>query len=239
MRSYIIFLIILLTSVMVNAQDTINKLDTEGRKQGHWIKKDKEGKNIYEGQFIHDIPYGTFKYYYPEGELKAVSQLSDNGRCSHTTAYFKNGRKMAEGKYIEEKKDSIWKFYSEFDNVVVSEEFYKDGKKEGVSTTFYPDGIVAERATWKNGIRSGLWEQYYTDGKLKLKCAFLDDEKDGQLKTYHMSGRIWLTGQYIKGDADGTWTYITDKGEIEKKEYFDKGRLVRTEEFIKKETKEK
>jgi antitoxin component YwqK of YwqJK toxin-antitoxin module len=144
---------------------------------------------------------------------------------------------MAEGLYVNEKRDSIWKFYSEFDSVVVSEEFYKDGKKEGISRIFYPDGTVAERSNWKNGTRSGLWEQYYTDGKLKLKCAYNNDLKDGPLKTYHMSGKIWLTGQYINGDADGTWIYITDNGEIEKKEYYSKGRLIRTEEFIKKETK--
>ena len=57
------------------------------------------------------------------------------------------------------------------------------------------------------------------------------------LITYHMSGRVWLTGQYIKGDADGTWIYVTDKGETEKKEYYSKGRLLKTEEFIKKEIK--
>lgn len=239
MRSFLLFSFLILIIGNGYCQDTINQTDGNGKKQGYWIKKDKEGKKIYEGQFRHDIPFGEFKYYYPAGGLKAVSKLSDNGKCSYTTTYFQNGRKMAEGKYIDQKKDSTWKFFSEYENVVISEEFYKDGKKEGVSTTFYPDGIVAERATWKNGVRSGLWEQYYTDGKLKLKCAFLDDEKDGQLKTYHMSGRIWLTGQYIKGDADGTWVYMTDKGEIEKKEYFDKGRLVKTEEFIKKESKEK
>jgi len=237
MRSYLIFLTFLLATLTINAQDTINSMDAQGKKQGHWVKKDKEGKKIYDGQFTNDIPYGTFKYYYPEGELKAISVLSDNGKRSWTITYFKNGKMMAEGLYINEKRDSIWKFYSEFDKVVVSEEFYKNGKKDGISKTFYPDGVVAERSTWKNGVRSGPWEQFYTDGKLKLKCSFLDDQKDGPLLTYHMSGKIWLSGQYIRGDADGTWIYMTDKGETEKKEYFNKGRLVKTEEFIKKENK--
>lgn len=239
MKPFLLFCVIFITSVALFGQDTINNVDAGGKKQGYWIKKDQEGKKIYEGQFIHDIPYGTFKYFYTEGELKAISLLSDGGKRSWTTTYFKNGKKMAEGLYISEKKDSTWKFYSEFDDIVVSEDFYKDGKKEGISKTFYPDGLVAERSMWKNGIRSGVWEQYYTDGKLKLQCAYVNDKKNGPLKTYHISGRIWLTGQYINGDADGTWTYITEKGEIEKKEYFDKGRLVRTEVFIKKESKDK
>ena len=237
MKRIPVFYLLLFLFINGHAQDTINRLDNNGKRQGFWRKCDKNGKKIYEGQFLHNIPFGEFKYYYPEGELKALSLLSDNGRCSLTTTFFKNGRKMAGGKYIDEKKDSIWKFYSEFDNVVVSEEFYKEGKKEGISKAFYPDGVVAELLTWKNGIRSGLWEQYYTDGKLKLKCAYKNDQKDGPLKIYHISGKIWMTGQYINGDADGTWIYITDKGEIEKKEYYNKGRLIKTEEFIKQDTK--
>ena len=237
MKSTFIFFTIFLVCFDLNAQDTINKTDSEGRKNGYCIKKDKEGKKIYEGQFSHDVPVGEFRYFYPEGELKAISLLSDNGKRSRTTTFFNNGKKMAEGLYVNEKRDSIWKFYSEFDNVVVSEEFYKDGKKEGISRTFYADGTVAERSNWKNGTRSGLWEQYYTDGKLKLECAYNNDLKDGPLKTYHMSGKIWLTGQYINGDADGTWIYVTDKGETEKKEYYNKGRLIKTEVFIKKEEK--
>jgi antitoxin component YwqK of YwqJK toxin-antitoxin module len=237
MKSFLILTLIFFACFHIHAQDTLNKSDAAGKKQGYWIKKDKEGKKIYEGHFNHDIPIGQFKYYYPGGELKAVSFISDSGNRSQTTAYFKNGQKMAQGVYIKEKRDSTWKFFSEFENVVVSEEFYKDGRKEGVSKTFYPDGRVAERMTWSNGIRSGLWETYYTDGKLKLKCAYKNDLKDGPLKTYNMSGKIRLTGQYINGDADGTWIYYTEKGEIEKKEYFSKGLLLKTEELIKAETK--
>jgi antitoxin component YwqK of YwqJK toxin-antitoxin module len=237
MRSFFIFLTFFSASIAISAQDSINKLDTEGRKQGYWCKKDKDGNKIYEGQFLHDSPYGEFKYFYPEGQLKAISLLSENGSHSRTTTYFNNGRKMAEGSYINEKRDSLWKFYSEYENAVVSEEFYKNGKKEGISKTFYPDGVIAERLTWKNGVRSGLWEQYYTDGKIKLKCAYLNDQKNGPFNTYYMSGRLWLTGNYINGDADGTWIYISEKGETEKKEYYSKGLLIKTEEFIKKDTR--
>jgi antitoxin component YwqK of YwqJK toxin-antitoxin module len=237
MRSALIFFTIFIIVFASDAQDTINKLDSNGKKQGFWVKKDKDGKKIYEGHFIHNIPLGEFRYYYPEGQLKALSILSDSGNRLRTVTYYKNGRKMAEGIYVNEKKDSVWNFFSEYEEVIVSEEFYKDGKKEGVSKTFYPDGVIAEKSTWKNGTRTGPWEQYYTDGKLKLKCAYNNDLKDGPLLTYHMSGRIWLTGQYISGDADGTWTYYTDDGKVEKKEYYQKGRLLNTEEFIKKENK--
>jgi antitoxin component YwqK of YwqJK toxin-antitoxin module len=237
MRTVFILLIIFSASLILQAQDTINLKDLEGKKNGYWVRKDTNGKKIYEGRFTHDIPCGEFRYYYPEGGLKAVSFLSDGGKRSRTTTYYRNGRKMAEGVYLDEKKDSIWKFYSEYDNVIVSEESYKNGKKEGISKTFYVDGLIAEKMTWKDGVRSGPWEQYYTDGNFKLQCAFLVDMKNGPLKTWHINGKLWLTGQYVNGGPDGTWTYLQENGQVEKKEYYSKGALIRTEEFIKKETK--
>jgi len=239
MRPFFIFLVLIAASFTLIAQDTINKKDSVGKKHGFWRKSDSSGKKIYEGHFNHDIPVGEFMYYYPGGELKAVSLMSDNGKRSKTISYYRNRRKMAEGIFIDEKKDSLWKFYSEYDGTLVSEENYKNGKKDGISISYYNTGVKAEQTTWENGVRNGPWKTYYTDGKLKLKCTYKNDLKDGPIKTYHMSGKIWLTGQYINGDADGTWTYVTEKGEVEKKEYFDKGRLVKTEEFIKKEAKEK
>ena len=86
----------------------MNRKDAAGRKQGYWRKTDKSGMTLYEGNFRNDVPYGEFRYYYPTGQLKAVSQISDSGTRSLTVAYFINGKKMAEGLFINEKRDSLW-----------------------------------------------------------------------------------------------------------------------------------
>ena len=237
MRFPIVFFTLFLTCFALQAQDTINKTDPEGKKDGYWVKKDKDGKKIFEGRFSHGVPCGEFRYFYPGGELKAVSLLTDNGKRSKTVTYYKNGYKNAEGIFVDEKKDSTWKFYSEYDKVLLSEENYKNGKKEGVSKTFYPEGDIAEMTNWKDGVRTGAWEQYFKDGKLKLKCTYVDDQKDGPFRTYYTSGKIRVNGQYIKGITDGTWLYISEKGEVEKKEYYKKGLLIKTEDLKKQETK--
>ena len=235
MRILHIFLVLVLSSLTLVAQDTINMTDNAGRKLGFWRKLDKNGNKVYEGSFDHDVPVGEFRYFYPGGELKALSVMSENGRRSRTTSYYANGRIMAEGTFIDEKKDSLWKFYGEYDGALVSEEYYRNGKKDGKSISYYAGDGKAEQTTWVEGVRNGPWETYYTDGKLKLKCNFKEDRKDGPIKAWHMSGKIWLTGQYVNGEPDGTWTYITEDGQVEKKEYYQKGLLLKTEEFIKKE----
>ena len=103
----------------------------------------KWGYVSYEGNFVDGIPVGEFKYYYPNGKIKAVSMMSENGKFSRAKMYHRNGRLMAEGKFVEQKKDSIWNYYSEYDGILLSTEIYKDQLKSGVWKNFLPG--------WKNG----------------------------------------------------------------------------------------
>src|ERR1039457_1297234 len=131
MNRIFIFIVLSLLSFDFFGQDTVNQVNASGKKQGFWRKVDSIGRKIYEGHFMSDVPYGEFRYYYPDGKQRAVSVLSDNGRFSRTISYFKTGMKMAEGNYRNERKDSLWRFYSEQIGALNSEEFYKDGKKDG------------------------------------------------------------------------------------------------------------
>ena len=37
---------------------------------------------------------------------------------------------------------------------------YKNGKENGLSVLFYPDGKLREKGTYKNGERDGKWQQF-------------------------------------------------------------------------------
>jgi antitoxin component YwqK of YwqJK toxin-antitoxin module len=227
-----LFLFLALLSFENFGQDTVNQTDAFGKKQGYWRKADSSGGKVYEGHFRNGIPYGEFRYYYPDGKQKAVSVVSDSGRFSRTTSYFKNGWKMAEGNYRNEKKDSLWKFYSEIDGTMVSEEFYKDGKKDGIAKTYYPgDGQVAETVTWKNGIKEGSWREFYSDGKIKINGTYKAGEKDGNFKAFYESGDIMVIGWYVNGHTQGTWNYFTPKGTLQKMETYKDGVLMKTQEM--------
>src|SRR5688572_22691299 len=133
MRYLFIFLFLVffpLATTWAQAGD-INKTDKAGKKQGVWKKKDAAGKMLYEGQFIDDKPSDTFTYYYPSGEVKAINHFSDKGRIARAQLFHLNGKKMAEGKYVVEKKDSVWKFYNE-EGVLIAEENYVFDKKDGL-----------------------------------------------------------------------------------------------------------
>jgi antitoxin component YwqK of YwqJK toxin-antitoxin module len=228
MNRLLIFIFTVTITLSVSAQDTVNRKDASGRRQGYWTKVDSSGRTIYTGHFNDNVPAGTFTYYYPGGKVKAVSVFSQDGKTTRTTTYFLSGKKNAEGTFINEKREGLWRFFSEYDETLVSEEQYRAGKRDGVARTFFHGKGVAELITWKNDVREGLWEQYFDDGIVKLRCAYKNDLKEGAITVFYPTGQKLNTGQYLKGLPEGTWiTYGLD-GKIEATDIYAQGVLVKT-----------
>jgi len=242
MKRLIFFVLITMISFHVFSQETLNKKDAEGRRQGQWVKMDSAGRKVYEGQFKDNIPQGTFKYYYPGGSVKAISVFSDDGKSTNTTTYFPNGKKNAEGKYLNEKREGLWRFFSEFDEKLVSEEMYTAGKKNGPAKTYFAGTTLIEMITWKDGVKDGSWIQYFDDGKVKLQSSYKNDLKDGSLVVFYPNGQKFNIGQYKNGYPDGQWlTYDLD-GKLLSTDIYDNGVLIKTDkspEPPEKEIKEK
>jgi len=214
-----------------SANQNMNKVDDRGRKQGLWKSYDVKGKLKYEGKFVDDIPTGTFTYYYPDGMVKAISEMSDNGRRSYTKLFHTNGRLMGEGNYLDKVKDGTWNYYSDFDGVKVSTEHYVEGKLEGVIINYYPEGVIAEQIPYKHGLKEGEWTQYFSDGKIKLKATYVNDLIEGLMLIYYQNGIPEVSGIYKNNLKHGQWMYFTDKGVLYKKETYANGQLKNTEEF--------
>ena len=227
------FILICFFSLMLSgfAQELTNHVDEQGRKQGPWKAYDEEGKLKFEGEFVDNTPRGTFTYYYADGKVKAISEMYEKGRRSHTRIFHENGRLMGEGNYLDKVKDSIWNYYSDFDGVHVSTENYIGGKLDGVVINYYPKGGIAEEIPYKMGVKEGEWKQYFTDGTLKLKATYINDLLQGLMLIYYENGIPEVSGIYKNNLKDGNWMYFTDKGVVYKKETYLRGFLKKTEKF--------
>jgi antitoxin component YwqK of YwqJK toxin-antitoxin module len=228
MKQFLFFILIAMISFPGFTQETLNKKDAAGSRQGPWIKLDSAGRKVYEGQFKNNIPQGIFKYYFPGGSMKAVSVFSEDGQTTATTTYFPTGKKNAEGKYVNEKREGLWRFFSEFDESLVSEESYKSGQKNGTAKTFFAGTKVAEVINWKDGLREGPWIQYFDDGTVKLQGTYKNDMKEGPMTVFYPTGLKFNNGQYLKGFPDGKWlTYDLD-GKLLSTDIYDHGVLIKT-----------
>ena len=233
MRRFLLFLILtfFISNLPAQNKSEINQKDEQGRKQGVWKKKNVYGTLIYEGAFLDDNPFGEFKYYYNDGGIKAVSKFQDNGTISYTVLYHKNGKILAKGKFINEKKDSIWNYYRKSDELLVSKDNYKDGKMHGESISYYPIGNIAEIINYNNGQKQGAWKKYFQDASIQLEGNYFDDEIDGKFDLYYPGGILKTTGGYKKSLKQGDFKYYSSSGKLEKIENYVNGKLVKTEQF--------
>ncbi len=229
MRGFSLFFIMIFFVSNLSAQSNseINRKDEQGRKQGIWKKKNVYGGLIYEGAFIDDKPFGEFKYYYNDRGLKAISRFQDNGTVSYTVFYHPNGKMMAKGKFINEKKDSTWSYYRESDEILVSKENYFDGKIHGESISLYPNGDIAEIINYNNGVKQGIWQKYFQEGSIQLEGNYFNDDIEGKFIIYYPGKIIKTSGEYKKSLKHGEWKYYSILEELEKIEIYKDGKLVK------------
>ena len=173
--------------------------DAQGRKQGYWKKKDdKTNKLVYEGLFKDDKPQGLFKYYNINDSIKAKMNFVQDGKYAYATLYHLNGKKMAIGKYIAEDKDSIWNYFDDR-GILISQELFLKGKKNGKSYVYFPDGIVSEEYNFKNGLLDGVFKQYFDKKSTKGEGNYVNGQMEGKNAYYYPNGVTAAVGYYKNG----------------------------------------
>jgi antitoxin component YwqK of YwqJK toxin-antitoxin module len=208
------------------AQPKINYTDAKGLKQGSWVKANAAGEKLYEGQFKDNLPIGIFKYYFPNGVLKATNNYF--GKKSEYAAahlYHTNGKLEAAGTYFEQKKDSTWRFFDEEENLI-SEEIYSKGNKIGNWKQFYPSGKLLRSENWKNNLKDGAWIMYYEDGKIQHEINYKDGKLEGEYKVFNAEGVAIIEGKYKNDNPAGNWFYNEGGGKVKYIEQYKDGKLL-------------
>lgn len=209
------FLIIPLLVSSQNQTD-INKTDPMGRKQGHWIKYFPDKIHVlYEGTFLDDQPAGEFKRFYEDGTLKSRLVYSQGGKDADAIIYHPNGYIASSGKYINQLKEGVWKFFSfRVPGLLINEEPYKNNMKNGLSLKFYTDSTIAEKVNYISDKREGEWIQYHPNGKISLKSWYKGGRLEGKFEAWFPDGKPEFTGYYKSNFRDGTWRIYKPDGKL-------------------------
>ncbi len=216
MRLIFTAIILLLAMPGLDSQeltDRINFTDDKGLKQGYWEQKYPNGNIRYKGVFKNDHPVGELIRYFPGGSKMAVLNFCDEGRRADAELFYQNGGLAGRGIFIDEQKDSVWKYFSYYDNQLASTETYNMGVKEGLSAVYYPDGQMSESFWYQNDSRNGPWKQYYQNGSVRLEADFVDDERHGEFRFYGINGRVEIEGNYSQNRMHGEWIYYDQPGD--------------------------
>lgn len=194
----------LLTSLSATAQ---NQIDKQGRRQGHWVRTDKDGSKIYEGDFVDGKEAGTFTYYYPNGivRMRNVFYAVPGERCRHE-AFDEQGRLLARGEYDRRNRDGRWQFFAE-DGHLVKETEYRMGIKDGLQVIYTQKGDTAEVTHWTDNHRNGRWwKRIGTNGY--ITGTYVKGGLEGRLVEYDEQGLLCREGYYSNGFKHGSYRYF-------------------------------
>jgi antitoxin component YwqK of YwqJK toxin-antitoxin module len=212
---YIFFLSLLSSIVTGHLPSDTNKTDQQGRKQGYWVKKYPNNVTMYTATFMNDKPVGEFKRYSEDSKLKSVLVYSQDGSRADATIYHPNGFIASKGTYINQKKEGVWQFYSEYrQGYLICEESYTNNMRKGLSQRYYIDSTIAEKVNYLNDIKHGEYVQYHPNGKICMKTNYNNGKINGKFEVWADNGRLEITGQYINDLREGNWKFFNKNGTV-------------------------
>lgn len=108
-------------------------------------------------------------------------------REDHTFACLHDGERegpsIHAGRYEGGRREGLWRLVDARGST--TELSYRDGLREGSSTTHYSSGILAERVTYREDLLEGPAERWWRDGSLRETGVYLDGAKHGEWTSWY------------------------------------------------------
>lgn len=204
------------------AYSQVNQTDANGLRQGLWQKKQDNGRLIYEGYFNDGKPVGEWKRYHPGGQLKALMVYT--GDTAFTQLFDVWQKKLAEGNFVNEKKQGVWKIFK--NNFVTADEEYVYGLKNGVAHQYYDGGEVFEESHWINGKQDGDYQVFYKNGQPYIQCKMKFGMRHGLFLVFYENGQPEREAEYINNLRHGEWKYYNHNGEYLYSLLYNEGKIL-------------
>lgn len=222
----LIIIFFIFFSTTIYSQSNINKFDENGKKNGVWKGIYQESKRPrFEGTFDHGKEVGIFTYFDDtnSSSVMATRQFNTKDNSAYTIFFDQKKNKVSEGSVVNKMRDGVWNIYHETSNVIMTSENYLDGKLNGLKTTNFLSGKVAELANYKNGYKVGIYKKFSENGIL-LEESFYVDGEINCISTFRApDGLVVAKGMFKQGKKSGIWLFY-ERGKLVSKDNFDKPR---------------
>ena len=182
MKQFLLFIFICHISFAQTGNDTLNRVDSAGQKQGYWIINNSIKKladypteaKVEEGVFTDSKKNGIWKIFFPNGNIKSEITYVNNRPSGHAKIYFEDGKLQEEGIWENNRWIDDYKTYHNNGQTFYDFKYNKTGKREGEQKYFYDNGQIMMKGEMHDGKESGVWEERYENGDIRAKKAFND-----------------------------------------------------------------
>ena len=177
------------SSVFALSLDTLNKVDENNMKQGHWVYTNQIKKLpnysinqvIEEGDYSDDSKIGKWFFYYNNDKVKHVVTYLNNRPNGYAIFYYKNGSKKEEGIWKNNKWVGDYKYYYENGNLRNDWKYNSSGKRTGDQKYYHKNGQLQIEGKWANGNEAGIIIEYYNDGSVKSERIYINGKINNSL----------------------------------------------------------
>ena len=226
MKKIFLFFIILFSYFITNAQK--NQFDSNGKRDGIWIKRFKNGNIRYQGKFNHGKEVGLFKYFSLESTKNPIilKKFNPNDDIASVRFFTTTGRILSRGKMKGKNRIGKWIYYHKDGKSTLQEENYLNGKLDGKYTTYFINKKPTIETYYKNGLLNGSYKRYAIKGHVYQDLHYKNGVLNGKAIYYdRLNGDLIKKGHFLNDIKTGLWEFYY-KGEfIDSKDLTTKSRL--------------
>ncbi|MBL7909882.1 MAG: toxin-antitoxin system YwqK family antitoxin [Bacteroidia bacterium] len=193
-------------------------------KDGPFSEYDSNKKLVKSGNYKNGKKFGHFLVY------KDTVAIED---CNY------DENEKLTGKYIQSNADGKIRRISEYKNgklngiettfeygIKKCETNYVDDKKNGKQTCYSKSGAKIIEYNYLFGVENGKRLEFYPSGKIHFEDMYLNDKKTGKHVEYNENGQKLCEGEYLEEKKEGEWNFYDAKGKIIKKVKYLNGKEV-------------
>ncbi len=139
--------------------------------------------------------------------------LGVSQHCSAQNLHDQNGKKT--GKWVFRGKDHPRSGYAV--NTKVAEGDFVNGRKEGIWIRYHRDGrTVKLKGNYRNNRPSGFYSRYYRNSRKMEEASFVQGKYKGNFNRYYNNGKLAYNGNYNNdGEESGLIQYYYRNGNLQ------------------------
>jgi antitoxin component YwqK of YwqJK toxin-antitoxin module len=160
---------------------------------------------------------GVFRFYddTKTASIIATREFNALDDSAYTIFYDQAKNKVSEGKVINKLFDGQWKYYHQASKVIMTVEYYKNGKLEGVRSVFYPSSKIAEEINYKNNLKEGVYKSFSENGTVLEESHYKNNEYNGLASFRDPQGNLVSKGSFLNGKKYGNWQFFANGKEVQ------------------------
>lgn len=215
------------------AGSDFNRTDSNGLKDGRWIRVYPSGKLYYSGSFSHGKPSGHFTFFRENGRVLSEVKHLDDVSAAKAILYREDGSVSHQGQYETVQvagewtqwKSGKWEAFDPKGRIRVIEHYSKD-TLDGATVTYHGNGKVLEEGQYIMGAKDGLWRAFDREGLPRGLEMWQNGQRNGPTQVMQNGGKPLSSGAYENDIPVGEWKTFNPNGKVRSLVLYEEGRLV-------------